>query len=72
MSVSSSDPPYTPPSKPLDDFTSEERKAWLANHFATAPERQKQSDRFRMTAVICLGTALLVPILAILLAMIFK
>lgn len=64
--------PYIPPDKPHDQFTSAERKAWLANYHATAPERQKQSDRFALVATISLGAGLLLPMLGIVLAMLFN
>lgn len=67
-----STPPYMPPNKPTKDYTAEEARAWLENYFATAPERQKQSDRFYNSAVIWLGAGLLVPVLAILLASSFS
>lgn len=63
--------PYTRPNKPIEDFTPEESRAYLDNHFATMPDRQKQADSFNKAAAISLGATLLVPIVAILLAMIF-
>jgi hypothetical protein len=63
--------PYERPNKPIEEFTSAERLAWLANHAATADERQKRSESIKRTAAICLGAALLFPILAFLVVFAF-
>jgi hypothetical protein len=55
--------PWKMPDKPADQCSPEERREWLAHYDATAPERQRQSDSFYRTAVICLGAGLLVPML---------
>ena len=59
---------YRAPKKPIDEYTSEERRAWLDNHAATAEERHKQSSSFRIVAAICLGAALVISIGALILS----
>lgn len=60
--------PWKRLSKPVSEHSPEEIREWLEQYDATATERQRQSDSFYRTAVICLGAGLLVPMLMLLAA----